>query len=105
MFSQVNAAVPAHEGEVRSFGADYDEFMKQQRNQRLLPLTALTNFMRNSLLSRTMSYGEHLDFQPVIEELAYYVVQWRNSHEPSEATLEQAKDLLEYGMQYDIRNQ
>jgi hypothetical protein len=30
MFSKVNAAVPAHEGEMKSFGEDYDEFMKQQ---------------------------------------------------------------------------
>jgi hypothetical protein len=31
-FTQVNAAVPAHEAEMRSFGADYDEFMKKQNN-------------------------------------------------------------------------
>jgi hypothetical protein len=45
-----------------------------------MPLNALTNFMNDSLLSRTMSFGEHLDYQPVIEELAYYVVQWKNSN-------------------------
>jgi len=50
--------------------------------------------MANSLLNRSMSYGEHLDYQPVIEELAYYVAQWHKSHPASDATLEQGQTLL-----------
>lgn len=96
--------MPAHEAELKSFGEDYDEFLKQQQSQRQLPLNALTNFMSNSLLNRTMSFGEHLDYQPVIEELAYYVAQWNKSNKAADATLEQAKTLTQFGMQYDIRN-
>lgn len=51
-----------------------------------------------------MSFGEHLDYQPVIEELAYYVIQWRKQNAPAEATLGQARTLLQFGMQYDIQN-
>lgn len=51
-----------------------------------------------------MSFGEHLDYQPVIEELAYYVAQWNKSNKAADATLEQAKTLTQFGMQYDIRN-
>ena len=93
-YSNVNAAVPAHEGEIKSFADDYEAFMYKQRNQRELPLNALTQFMGNSLLNRSMSYGEHLDYQPVIEELAYYVVQWHKTHPASDATLEQGQTLL-----------
>jgi hypothetical protein len=94
VFSNVNAAVPAHEGEIKSFADDYEAFMYTQRNKHELSLKALTQFMNNSLLTRSMSYGEHLDYQPVIEELAYYVVQWSKSNPATDATLEQGQTLL-----------
>ena len=102
-FTNINAAVPAHEGEIRNFGDDYEAFMVKQRGQHELPLNALTQFMDSSLLTRTMSYGEHLDYQPFIEELANGVVRWSKSHPASDASLEQGQTLLQFGMQYDIR--
>lgn len=64
----------------------------------------MTNFISKSLLDRTLSYSEHLDFAPVTEEFAYYVADWRKTNDPTEATMDQAKTLIEFGMQYDILN-
>jgi hypothetical protein len=90
-FSSIDAAVPKYEAEIKSFADDYDEFMQQQtksRKTREMPLDALTAFINKSLLERTLSYSEHLDFLPVTEEFAYYVVQWRASANPGDATLD-----------------
>ena len=45
LFSTIDAAVPAHEVEQKSFAHDYDEFIKLQRKQRSLPMNALTSFI------------------------------------------------------------
>ena len=106
LFSQTDAAVPEHEAEITSFSEDYEQFVKQNtffKNSKM-SLDALTNFISKSLLDRTLSYSEHLDFAPVTEEFAYYVASWSKNNDPSEATMDQAKTLIEFGMQYDIIN-
>jgi len=59
--TNVDAAVPSYEVPTK-FGDDYDTFVKAQSKEAFLPIDALCNFVKSSLLTRTFTFGEHLDY-------------------------------------------
>jgi hypothetical protein len=105
LFSKnVDAAVPSYEVPTK-FGDDYDTFVKAQSKEAFLPIDALCNFVKSSLLTRSFTFGEHLDYQPVIEELAVCLVDWRKTNDVFATKLDHARTLLQFGTQYDVQNQ
>jgi len=67
------AETPAsHMHRTMSLDRSIKSFFDNQASQGLT-ITSLTTFMDESLLRGPMSFAEHQDFHPIIDELVFYV--------------------------------
>ena len=62
--------------------------------------------MDESLLKGPLSYNDHKDYHPIIDELVFYVTQWYEQQNDSGkvATNEQAQVLLTFGLAYEVED-
>ena len=67
------AETPAsHMHRTMSLDQGIQSFFERQTGEEL-SLTSLTKFMEESLLKGPMSFSDHKDYHPIIDELVFYV--------------------------------
>lgn len=49
-------------------------------------MQSLTHFMDESLLRGQMSFSEHQEYHPIVDELVFYVTQWHETAAEKTAT-------------------
>ena len=82
-------------------------FYESQTGKKELSLESLTSFMDEALLKNgPMSFSEHTDYHPIIDELVFYVTQWHEQHRQDEEIVSnnQAQILLTFGLAYEIED-
>lgn len=58
--------------------------------------------MDESLLRGPMSFAEHQEYHPIVDELVFYVTQWADQAADKKATNDQAQILLSFGLAYEV---
>ena len=51
-----------------------------------------------------MSFTEHQDYHPIIDELVFYVTQWNETASAKIATNFQAQTLLTFGLAFEVED-
>ena len=51
-----------------------------------------------------MSYSDHQDYHPIIDELVFYVTQWYEQASEKKATNEEAQILLTFGLAFEVED-
>ena len=70
------AETPAsHMHRTMSLDQGIQSFFERQTGEEL-SISSLTKFMDESLLKGPMTFTEHQDYNPIIDELVFYVTQW-----------------------------
>ena len=60
--------------------------------------------MDDTLLRGTMTFTEHQDYHPIIDELVFYVTQWYDQASEKVSTNDEAQILLTFGLSFDIED-
>ena len=58
--------------------------------------------MDQTLMRGPMSYSEHQDYHPIVDELVFYVTQWYGDGEGKTATNREAQTLLTFGLAFEV---
>ena len=60
--------------------------------------------MQNSFIDRHFSFDDHQSYAPVIEELVFYVKDWRESNPTTPVPLSDAITLVKFGSAFDVED-
>ena len=86
-----------------SLDDNIQSFFEKQTGQEL-SIQSLTKFMDDTLLRGTMTFTEHQDYHPIIDELVFYVTQWYDQASEKVSTNDEAQILLTFGLSFDIED-
>lgn len=84
-----------------SLDKSVQSFFEKQTGQEL-SLDSLTKFMDESLLRGQMSFTEHQEYHPLVDELVFYVTQWHETAAAKTATNDQVQILLSFGLAFEV---
>ena len=73
-------------------------------NEKEMSLQSLTDFMHASFIDRHMTFEEHQNYYPLIEELVFYAKHWSEQNSHLNATIDQALTLAKFGSAYDVQD-
>ena len=86
-----------------TFEQSMHDFFQSQTGAPSISLERIITFIESSLLQHRMSFREHQDFHPVVDELVVYINEWRSENQLADsATLEHASTLLHFGIAYEV---
>ena len=98
-------AQPLHSHSV-SLQQQVDLFFLQQSNSDEFKIPKLTDFINTALLSRTITFEEHRDFRPLVDELVFYVHRWyydcEQSGKPQVVGLDDVLTLLKFAESFEV---
>ena len=98
------ADTPAtHMHRTMSLDDNIQSFFEKQTGQEL-SIQSLTKFMDDTLLRGTMTFTQHQDYHPIIDELVFYVTQWHDQASEKVSTNDEAQILLSFGLSFDIED-
>ena len=99
--SQAAETPASHMQRTMSLDRSITSFFERQTGQEL-SLGSLTQFMDDSLLRGQLSYSEHQEYHPLIDELVFYVTQWHEMAESKTASNREAQILLTFGLAFEV---
>lgn len=80
----------------------------QQSNSDEFKIPKLTDFINSALLSRQITFEEHRDFRPLIDELVFYVHRWyydcEESGKPQVIGLDDVLTLLKFAESFEVQD-